>query len=109
MTKPDKPRWDSQLEEKADKLVSDILKSGAHRRPEVLALDEVPLFVWKDGKLLAGPRSPLAASLEQYPNNNADDREFIRQLRRTDFPAGSFFVVLWQGARVAYHWTLHRP
>jgi len=109
MAKPNEPGRDYRPEGKADQLFRDILDRGLHHRAEVLALDAVPLFLWKDGDLRAGARCLLASSWEQDPGNDADDWEFIRQLRRSDLPPGSFFVLLWPRTGRPYHWRLHTP
>ena len=109
MTKPNEPGRDYRPEEKADQLVRDILDRGLHQRAEVLALDAVPLFVWQDEHLRAGSRSVLASSWEKGLKTDVEDRQLIRQLRRTDLPPGSFFVLVWPGGYRPYHWRLHTP
>src|SRR5262245_18701836 len=110
MAKPTDPTWDHRLEEEAARLVREIITEGLHLRKDVLSIDAVPLFLWRDGDLRVIPREELASGWEKDPQNIPDDWEFIRELRRADLPDGSFFVLLPPPTgKGNYHWILHTP
>ncbi len=54
------------------------------------------------------PTTDILSTWATDPDNKEEDWEFVRELQRTDLPAGSFFVLLYpKGSR--YHWILHEP
>jgi hypothetical protein len=104
--------WDRDLQRFAERLERDIVRDGVHLRRDVQARDSVPLFLSRGfdrQSYEVTSRAELADAWATDPDNGPEDWRLIEQLRRTDLPPGSFFILVYPAGHPVYHWLLHEP
>jgi hypothetical protein len=103
--------WDYRLEEEAARVVALVREGGLQYRDDSLAWGPVPLFACqgRGDEIAAVSLRELLRVWEADPEKGEGDWEFIRELRRTDLPAGSFFVLVYPEKAERYHWALCLP
>jgi hypothetical protein len=101
--------WDYHLEEQTARVAADIRGRQRQLQEAIREFGPVPIFVHHAGQIVTEPLREILEVWESDPDNAAEDEAFIRQLRRTDLPVGSFFVLNWGAGMKVYHWMLCEP
>jgi hypothetical protein len=96
--------WDYGLEEEAEEIARHVRAHCLQHSQAALAFGPVPMFTGQGHVIVPIPLRETLHVWETDPDNKEADREFIRQMRRTDLRPGSFFVVIMRPDR--YHWWL---
>src|SRR5260370_15534173 len=104
--------WNCSLEDAANRIEAMVLAGQVRCSEDYLILNgPTPVFAAHGPCSLVVPvfLAGILRTWETDPDNGESDRELIRQMKRKDLPAGSFFVLIVPKGGPRYHCALHEP